>query len=79
MVVIDSIERLAKRGFSRLLQHAAWYLRGRAYEALGEPEQALQNYGELLEEIGARLEEIALFQDTQERMVRLSTGLGTVP
>jgi tetratricopeptide (TPR) repeat protein len=77
--IADSMERLAEQGYYWLLRHAAWYLRGRAYEALGEPEQALHNYGLLLEEAGDGVREVVLFQDTRERVARLSAGLGDKP
>jgi len=75
----DSMERLTERDYTRIFAHAAWYLRGRAYEALGETEQALQNYGKLYEVAGEGVREVALFRDTPDRMARLSTGLGDEP
>ena len=77
--IIDSMEGLTRRGYYRLLSHAAWYLRGRAYEALGETEQALQSYGKLFEVAGDRVREVVLFRDTAERLARLSAGLGVEP
>ena len=74
--ITDSMEELADEAWYRLLRHAAWYLRGRAYEALGEPQQALRSYGMLLEKAGEGFREVVLFRDTQERVARLSAGLG---
>jgi serine/threonine-protein kinase len=69
---VDGIEGFAANPPSpRILAHLAWYLRGRAYEALGESERALEGYGMLLEEAGDGVREVTLFQDTPERVARL--------
>jgi len=54
-----------------LVAHYAWYLRGRAYEALGEPEQALASYQQLLDVAGDGVREVVLFRDTPERVAHL--------
>jgi tetratricopeptide (TPR) repeat protein/TolB-like protein len=77
--LISSMERLPERDYYRLLAHTSWYLRGRAYEALGETERALQSYGQLFDVAGDGVREITLFQDTPERLARLSAGLGAEP
>ncbi|GAF83295.1 unnamed protein product, partial [marine sediment metagenome] len=40
LVIVYAIERVATGGGPLIFSHTAWYLRGRAYEALGETEQA---------------------------------------
>ena len=74
--ITDSMEGLADVGWYSLLRHAAWYLRGRAYEALGETQQAVQSYGKLLDAAGDGVREVTLFRDTPERLARLSAELG---
>jgi tetratricopeptide (TPR) repeat protein len=77
--LISSMERLPERDYYRLLAHTSWYLRGRAYEALGETERALQSYGQLFDVAGDGVREITLFRDTPERLARLSASLGAEP
>ena len=71
LVIVYDIERVATGGGPLIFSHVAWYLRGRAYEALGEPEQALESYQQLLDVAGDRIEEVVLFRDTPERVARL--------
>jgi serine/threonine-protein kinase len=75
LAIITEMEEAADQGSYRLLSHAAWYLRGRAYEALEEPEQALESYHRLLDVAGDRVREVVLFRDTPERVARLSGAL----
>jgi tetratricopeptide (TPR) repeat protein/tRNA A-37 threonylcarbamoyl transferase component Bud32/TolB-like protein len=69
--LIDSMEGLGEGGWPLILAHAAWYLRGRAYEALDEPDQAVESYQRLLDVAGDGIREVVLFRDTPERVARL--------
>ncbi len=69
--IADGLVGLADEGWYTVLRHQGWYLRGRAYEALGETEQALASYQQLLDVAGDRVREVVLFQDTPERVARL--------
>ena len=52
---------------------------GRASDALGETQQALQSYGKLFDAAGDGIREVILFQDTPERLARLSASLAVDP
>jgi tetratricopeptide (TPR) repeat protein len=69
--VIDEIDGFAEGDGSRFHAHAAWYLRGRACEGLGETERALESYQQLLDVAGEGVREVVLFRDTPERVARL--------
>ena len=70
--IIDAQERVVtESGLPQIIAHAAWYLRGRAYEALGDTQRALQSYGKLLEVAGDGVREVVLFRDTPERVASL--------
>jgi len=69
--IIDSMEGLGEGGWPLIFAHAAWYLRGRAYEALDDPERALESYQQLLDVAGDGVREVVLFRDTPERVARL--------
>ncbi len=69
--IANEMEGMAEDGWYSLLGHQGWYLQGRAYEALGEPEQALESYQRLLDVAGDGVREVLLFRDTPERVARL--------
>ncbi len=72
LAILDSRdERQRLWQVRHILAHTTWYLRGRAHEALGEPEQALESYQRLLDAAGDGVREVVLFRDTPERVERL--------
>jgi tetratricopeptide (TPR) repeat protein len=74
MAIIDNLEGFGMASTSPMLVHTAWYLRGRAYEALGETDKALESYQQLLDVAGDGVREVVLFRDTPERVARLRGG-----
>lgn len=69
----DRLEETARRG-NRLdpgQWHLALYVRGRAYEALGETEKAVQAYDELLAMIGDAARAISFWADAPDRLAAL--------
>jgi tetratricopeptide (TPR) repeat protein len=71
LAIISRREERQSQSVRHVLAHDVWYLRGRAYEALGEPEQALESYQRLLDVAGDGVREVVLFRDTPERVARL--------
>jgi tetratricopeptide (TPR) repeat protein/tRNA A-37 threonylcarbamoyl transferase component Bud32 len=69
--IIDDLERFGTDDTQPILVHTAWYLRGRAYDAMDEAEPALESYERLLDLFGDRVREVVLFRDTPERVARL--------
>lgn len=69
--MLDWLEEQEGNRIFPINAHLACYLRGRAYEALGETEQAIQSYERLLEVAGDGVREAVLFRDTPERVAKL--------
>jgi len=72
LAIIDTKEEWQRWVVGHTLAHETLYLRGRAYEALGETEKALGNYRRLLDVAGDGVREVVLFRDTPERVARLT-------
>jgi tetratricopeptide (TPR) repeat protein len=69
--IIEALEQLGVGAIRPIITHKAWYLRGRAYEALGEPERALESYERLIATVGEGYLEVLAFQDTPDRIASL--------
>ena len=72
----DMLERTARDG-NRMdpgRWHSALYVRGRAHEALGETDKAVEAYEELLAMIGDSAREISFWADAPDRLAALQAG-----
>jgi tetratricopeptide (TPR) repeat protein len=74
--IADAMENAA-RGGNRMdpgSWHSALYVRGRAHEALDEPDKAIQAYEEMLAMVGESAREISFWADAPDRLEALRAG-----
>ncbi|MDP2482993.1 MAG: tetratricopeptide repeat protein [Candidatus Palauibacterales bacterium] len=76
LALAENLERLGSVGnrMDPFQIQAALYLEGRAFEALGQPDQAIRRYERLLELAGPGLTDLLYLGDAPERLRALRSG-----